>query len=328
VAYENLGSALAQQGRVDEAIVCYQKGLELEPHNAVVRNKLGMARVQQGRVKEATVHFEEALEIQPNDAATHTNFGNALVRLGEVDRAMAHHRKALEIQKKAVGEKHPDYATSLSNLAMMYLRAGDYTHAELAGRQAAEILEEVLGGKHPSYVTSLYNLVSVYRSMGDEIRAEPIIRLILEINPNDAQAHYLLGVNLHGRAKDQEVVKHWREALRLKPNQVVFLVQTAWVLATSPDASVRNGSEAITLASRAVQLSRGGTPKSLDALAAAYAEDQRFAEAAQTAERALEMASAEGDTAMATALRERLRMYRAGTAFRDSRPASKGKPAP
>ena len=51
------------------------------------------------------------------------------------------------------------------------------------------------------------------------------------------------------------------------------------MMATDPDPSVRNGSEAVRLAERAVQLTGAREPTLLDTLAAAYAEAGRFQEA-------------------------------------------------
>jgi tetratricopeptide (TPR) repeat protein len=91
-------------------------------------------------------------------------------------------------------------------------------------------------------------------------------------------------------------------------------------LATSPEASIRNGSEAVLLAERAAQLRDARTPALLDILAAAYAEAGRFSEAVQTAQQAIQMASAQADTALTKLLGERIKLYRAGSAFRDARP--------
>ena len=44
--------------------------------------------------------------------------------MGAYDRAEPLYRQALEITKKALGEEHPDYATSLNNLAALYQRNG------------------------------------------------------------------------------------------------------------------------------------------------------------------------------------------------------------
>ena len=64
------------------------------------------------------------------------------------------------------------------------------------------------------------------------------------------------------------------------------LRDVAWLLATNPNASFRNGAEAVALAKRAVELSGGSEPMFLDTVAAAYAEAGRFPEALRTARQA------------------------------------------
>ena len=51
--------------------------------------------------------------------------------------------------KKALGEGHPDYATSLNDLAVLYQEMGDYARAEPLFRQALEIREKALGRGPP-----------------------------------------------------------------------------------------------------------------------------------------------------------------------------------
>jgi len=317
-AHNNLGHALIEQGRVDEGIIHCQKAVEIDPNRASAHNNLGRALVQQGRVDEAIAHYRKALEIDPADAQFHHNLGHALVQQGNVDEAITHGQKAREIRKKTRGEKTPQYAESLNNLALMYQNVGDYARAESLCRQAMEIWKEVLGEKDPDYAAGLNNLALLYHSMGDYVRAEPLFRQALDINPNDANAHFNLGVVLHQQGKHQATVTCWRQALRLQPNHPVILVRTAWVLATSPEASVRNGAEAIALAERALQFSRGETPEMLNVLAAAYAEAGRFSDATETAKRALAMVSAT-NPGLADALRDRVKLYQTGSAFRESR---------
>ena len=110
----------------------------------------------------------------------------------------------------------------------------------------------------------------------------------LKIKPYDAEAHYNLGMALNGQGKIAAAVVQWREAVRLQPNQIAFVNHLVWLLATCPEASVRNGAEAVELAHRAVRLSGGREPAILDTLAAALAEAGRFPEAVQTARMALE----------------------------------------
>ena len=103
------------------------------------------------------------------------------------------------------------------------------------------------------------------------------------------------------------------------PNRVPVMTQTAWILATHPDASIRNGTVAVGLAEQATRLTGGREPAVLDALAAAYAETGRFAEAAETAERALDLARRQGQRQLAAGLDARMALYRARTPFRERR---------
>ncbi len=114
-----------------------------------------------------------------------------------------------------------------------------------------------------------------------------------------------------------------------RPDDVALLNDTAWALATNPNASVRNGAEAIELAERAVRLSDGQEPAVLGTLAAAYAEAERFPEAAQTARRALELATQQNKLPLVKSIKAKIPLYEAGTPFREiaqSRAAASSSP--
>ena len=91
----------------------------------------------------------------------------------------------------------------------------------------------------------------------------------------------------------------------------------AWIRATNPNPRFRDGVQALALARRAVELSRNDVG-TLDTLAAAYAEADRFAEAVQTARKALDLATRHNDRALADALRARIALYEAGKPFRQT----------
>jgi Flp pilus assembly protein TadD len=75
----------------------------------------------------------------------------------------------------------------------------------------------------------------------------------------------------------------------------------------------------VELAQKANRLSDGQDPAVLRTLAVAYAETGRFAEAVETGQRALQLAGAQSDPALADALRAELRLYEAGSPVRDGR---------
>jgi tetratricopeptide (TPR) repeat protein len=101
--------------------------------------------------------------------------------MGDYAKAEPLYRQALEIRKQVLGDKHPDYATSLNNLAGLYELMGDYAKAEPLFRQALAIDKEALGDKHPECAQSLSNLAALYYLMGYHAKTEPLYRQALGI---------------------------------------------------------------------------------------------------------------------------------------------------
>ena len=86
----------------------------------------------------------------------------------------------------------------------------------------------------------------------------------------------------------------------------------AWVLATHPDASLRDAVKAVELAQRAAKATDGANGQVLCTLAAAYAESGRFPEAVETATKALQSPESQADATLREALRAQLTLYQAG----------------
>jgi spermidine synthase len=122
----------------------------------------------------------------------------------------------------------------------------------------------------------------------DEAAAE--CREALRLVPNYPEAHNNLAWLLKDQGKFTEALEHFREAVRLRPGSVPSMMGLAWLLGTHPDPRLRDPREAVRLGERVVELSPPENWMASDTLAAAYAAAGRFPEAAQTAQRALEMA--------------------------------------
>ena len=144
--------------------------------------------------------------------------------------------------------------------------------------------------------------------------------------PKYAEAHDSLGEALYAQGRTAEALAHWRGAMGLQPSDAQALRWAAWVLATAPDAAIRDGAEALALAVRAVQISGGNDARMLDTLAAAYAEKGRFAEAAATARRAQARAAQENQPALAGEIGARIALYEANQPFRNRAIAGKMNP--
>ena len=311
IAYIGIGNALFRQGLADEAVVNYQKALELLPGSVIAHYNLANLLLERGDVENAIRHYRETLKTQPDSSAAHNNLGNALLRAGRVDEAIIQGQMALAIQ--------PDDASAHNNLGNALRRSGRADEAVAHYQRALAI--------QPDYANAHNNLGNVLFESGRTDEAIKHYQAALAINPAYADAHNNLGIARFGQGHTDEAVTHWRAALKINPRYVLVQKNLAWVLATGPDRSIRNGTEAVTLALQADQLSGGKDPAVLQTLAAAYAESGQFTEAITTAQRALELAGSQADRSLTDALHAQIGCYQAGLPFRDKSPGDAPVPA-
>ncbi len=94
----NLGNALKQQeGNLDEAITQYRWALALDPSYADAYLQVGIALYQQDRLEEAITHYQQAIALKPN-ADAYCNLGNALLKQGRQEEAISQYQKALALE--------------------------------------------------------------------------------------------------------------------------------------------------------------------------------------------------------------------------------------
>jgi hypothetical protein len=96
-AEQNLGEAIYEQGRLEEAIDHYQNALRIDPSLAYARAALGVALLETGRPEESLVQLEQAVRADPNLADAHYNLGNTLLQMGLAGEAVSHYSRAVEI---------------------------------------------------------------------------------------------------------------------------------------------------------------------------------------------------------------------------------------
>jgi tetratricopeptide (TPR) repeat protein len=171
----------------------------------------------------------------------------------------------------------------------------------------------------PSYAQAYNDLGGELSRKGRADEALAAWQQATVVNPGFAPAQFNLGNALDARGKGKLALAAWRSGLAVDPNHVPTLRRAAWLLATGRDPSLRNGAEAVALAERAERLTGGQDASILDALAAAYAEAGRFADAVDTANRAERLAAQQGKPDLAAEIKARAGLYQAKTAYRDAR---------
>ncbi len=115
---------------------------------------------------------------------------------------------------------------------------------------------------------------------------------------------------------EPDILTGRERALAQAADSWMALNNVAWMLATCPDASIRDGERAVVLAERASQIMQDGDSEFLDTLAAAYAEAGRFPEAVTTITRAAQIAADAGQREGVVRFEQRRELYQAGRPLR------------
>jgi tetratricopeptide (TPR) repeat protein len=97
ISHYNLGLLLSRRGRLQDAVVEYERALDRDPGNADARSNLAAVLVRQGKLDAATKQLERALEIAPDNAVAHTNLGAVLAQQGQFEPAARQFREAVRL---------------------------------------------------------------------------------------------------------------------------------------------------------------------------------------------------------------------------------------
>jgi Flp pilus assembly protein TadD len=208
---------------------------------------------------------------------------------------------------------NPDNPDAQSNLGQALAIQGKFTEAEphfLAALKSKPNDPET----HKRFATALMR-------QGRNREALSHLRVALALSPKpDIRMRLDCASLLQQTGDPRQAAAQLRQALLLQPDSVEALNNLAWLLATASDDTLRDGAEAVRCAERAARLPPVKEMCVPGTLAAAYAEAGRFPEAVATAEKAVEMETAAGETRFAAINRQLLRFYRAGKPFHEPPP--------
>jgi tetratricopeptide (TPR) repeat protein len=154
LAYNGLGSALAEKGRVDEAIGQYQQALRLKPNNGYAHNNLGSALHRQGRNDEAIPHFEECVRLQPDYAFAYFNLANAFQEKGQLEDTIRAYQAGLKLK--------PDEARAHNNLGAAFSQQGRIGEAVSQYQEALRL--------QPDYADARNNLDAALAAPPDPLK--------------------------------------------------------------------------------------------------------------------------------------------------------------
>ncbi|MFA6133169.1 MAG: tetratricopeptide repeat protein [Phycisphaerae bacterium] len=301
--YINIGDTLARLNRPAEAMDYFGTAIRINPNSVTAVSNYAAMLYMLGRTDEAIAFNQKALQLNPDHTNALHNLAKILIERGQ-------YNQALPITRRLMALEGPSLIGHL-DLANLLQLTGQYAEAEEQLRAAFRL--------DPNNTTALIQMGMLLADTGKPQEAIPFILKYVAAQPSSAEGHFVLGVlrsrtgdlptadkeitlatsidprnakyrinlaairNMQGRTA--EAVGLYRELLRDNLNWSEPMNGLASALATCPDASVRNGKEALQLAQRACELTPNRADY-LDTLALALAETGDFAAAMEAARKA------------------------------------------
>jgi tetratricopeptide (TPR) repeat protein len=254
------------------------------------------AAVESKEMMEDVVGFEIMTRRDPSNAQLHDDAGLLYQALGRTPQAAIHFEASLKLK--------PDSAAAHFNLGTVLTLMGRLDEALARYREALAI--------KPDYPQAENNLGNVLLLQGNTEEALQHMRAALRLDPANAEAHYNVGSVARSKGELSEAIGQFRQAVALRPDFTPAVVGLAWLLATAPDASLREPSEAVRFAEHAVDLTERREPGVLDILGAAYAAAGQFDRAVSASQAALDLKPA---ALLAAAIKRRQALYMQRQAF-------------
>ena len=288
-AYYLVAKHLRSSKKLNEAVAAYRKALTLHPTQPRVNLDLGTVLLTLKKLSEAVVPLKTALHANPKDGATRKLLVIALCLGKNAAQALPHARVLVK----------EDANDAFARLFLAKaLRASGKTNEAVQQYRAA-------------FVLALPKTARFQQAVGR-------VRQLVQTDPSDPFARLFFAKALQTHNHAPEAIVEYRRALKLRPGWVTAQNDLAWLLATHPDAKVRDGAEALRLAESACKTTADKVPPILDTLAAAQAETGDFAAAVATVDKAIALAGDQKAAALVKQLESRRRDYAAKRPFRET----------
>src|SRR5712691_90225 len=271
------------------------KAVEADPGSEMAHRFLSLLAADANRFPEALEHAERALQLAPLSSDAHMQLSAVLTKQDRLGRAIVEARRAIELGPENA------FAYDLLFTCLRQLQRNG---------EAIDVARDGLAVS-PFDAELHYKLGLAAGRTGDFVTAANHFAYALLLRPDRPEPLAKFHVALPLLAKTPNASEQLEQIVSLASGSPKLLNELAWLLATNPDSTLRNGPEAVRLAERACASTGWKVPPLLATLAAAYAETGRFSEAITTIQKALSLTRSNSNDATVALCRNLLTSFQA-----------------
>ena len=202
VAHCNLGTALLDEDRLNEAAAEYKKALDIWPTYPDTLNNLGVVCARKGWVKEAIGYYGEAIKADPECLLAYMNIADNLIKIGWLSDAASYLSQALLV--------NPDHGGAHSVMGIILARL------EKTDKAIAHLIRTI--DICPDCPEPRNNLGRILALKGDFEGAIEQLEIAIEIRPDYAEARNNLGLVFVELGALDEALYWIASALHFKPD--------------------------------------------------------------------------------------------------------------
>ncbi len=210
-AHQNVASFYFQRERFDDATAYLERVIPTVEHPVPLIYLLARLNVAQGNNQKADELIEQATQIDPNDPVPYLTLSGHLGRQGDVEGALAAAEKALEID--------PNLKDAKLRVAEILVDVGYRDNDPDKVQKGKQMVEAVLADGKPS-ASALMVMAKIDLAQQRADEAIEGLRKAIEIDPNNPQAHFVLGTALSVKGEGPEARTELARALEIDPSML------------------------------------------------------------------------------------------------------------
>jgi tetratricopeptide (TPR) repeat protein len=226
-------ATLAHLGKHEEAIISYDRSLEINPDSDLAWLSRGETLTELGRYEEAIISYDRSLEINPQFDSAWNNRGIALDNLGRYEEAIISYDRALEI--------NPEDDLAWNNRGIALDNLGRYEEAIISYDRALEI--------NPEDDLAWTIRGDAFYDLGKYKEAVTSYDRTLAINPEDGFAWTSRGLALINLDKNEEAATSFDRAIKINTKNYF-----SWFFRGLALLNLKKYEEAITSYDRTIQI--------------------------------------------------------------------------
>ena len=187
--YKNLGDALREENRLDEAESAYLKAIEIDVNNPFVYDSLGQMYQCQGNFSQAIDNYRQAIELEIDEPTwTYKNLVNVLTAANRIEEAQLVDREALNLRLNKSSQPVKTESPAASPI------------------------------KNPNWL-KIHNLGDLAFQSNEWLKAATFYQQSIELNPHYFWSHFNLGRAFHSLEKWDEAMLAYQQAVKIAPER-------------------------------------------------------------------------------------------------------------